>query len=205
MSKIFLTTEEYGVLIRDITMNNDWKITVTSTVNMPEYPRSPFKKTDTSITPKVDGDAIDATIIGETTPAAGNFTTVNADSYIMTCNNATGSEIAVRSICYISGDQSGVPQITKAQADSEANSKGGLVMTMSAIANGNDGDCCIAKKVSGFSGLTPGSIQYLSDDTSGAMEETATTTSTKIVRIVGYALSATVLWFNPDISYIELA
>jgi len=47
---------------------------------MPEYPRSPFKKTDTSITPKVDGDAIDATIIGETTPAAGSFTTLTAST-----------------------------------------------------------------------------------------------------------------------------
>ena len=143
--------------------------------------------------------------IGGTTPAAGNFTTVSADSDVITCHNATGSEIAVRSVCYISGDQSGVPQITKAQADAEANAKGGLVMTMSAIINGADGDCCLLKKVSGFSGLTPGAIQYLSDDTAGAIEETATTTSTEIVRIIGYALSATVLWFNPDITYIEVA
>ena len=45
---------------------------------MPEYPRSPFERTDTSITPKIDGNSINATIIGETTPAAGSFTTLKA-------------------------------------------------------------------------------------------------------------------------------
>ena len=45
---------------------------------MPEYPRSPFEKTGTSITPNVDGDTLDATIIGETTPAAGSFTTLTS-------------------------------------------------------------------------------------------------------------------------------
>ena len=45
---------------------------------MPEYPRSPFEKTGTSITPNVDGDALDATVIGENTSAAGNFTTLTA-------------------------------------------------------------------------------------------------------------------------------
>ena len=124
---------------------------------------------------------------------------------VISCHNATGSEIAIRQVCYISGDQSGVPQITKAQADSEANSKGMLVITMAAIANGATGNCRVLGKISGFSGLTPGAIQYLSDDTAGSLEETATTTSTEIVRICGYALSATVVYFNPDISYIEVA
>ena len=45
---------------------------------MPEYPRSHFKKTGTSITPNVDGDSLDATVIGRTTPAAGSFTTLTA-------------------------------------------------------------------------------------------------------------------------------
>lgn len=49
---------------------------------MSEYPRSPFKKTGTSITPNISGDGINATPIGETTPAAGSFTTLDAiDSF----------------------------------------------------------------------------------------------------------------------------
>lgn len=128
----------------------------------------------------------------------------DSEPTVVSCHNATGSAIAIRSVCYISGDQSGVPQITKAQASAEANCKGLLVITMAEIANGAAGNCRIIGKVSGFTGLTPGAIQYLSDDTAGLIEETATTTATEIVRIVGYALSTTVLWFNPDISYIEV-
>ena len=47
---------------------------------MPEYPRSPFEKIGTSITPNVDGDALNATPIGGTTPAAGSFTTLTAST-----------------------------------------------------------------------------------------------------------------------------
>lgn len=129
----------------------------------------------------------------------------DSEPTVISCHNATGSAIAIRSVCYISGDQSGVPQITKAQASAEANCKGMLVMVMAEIANGAAGDCRVLGKVSGFSGLTPGAIQYLSDDTAGLIEETATVTATEIVRIVGYALSATVVFFNPDKTYIEVA
>lgn len=156
------------------------------------------------------------TWVNNTTPAINDTNLNNIETGIedahdeianttsISCHNATGSEIAIRSVCYISGDQSGVPQITKAQADAEANAKGMLVITTAAIANGSAGNCRVLGNVTGFSGLTPGAIQYLSDDTAGAIEETATTTSTEIVRIVGYALSATVLYLNPDISYVEV-
>lgn len=41
-------------------------------------PFTPFKKIGTSITPKVNGDALDETIIGSTTPAAGTFTSLTS-------------------------------------------------------------------------------------------------------------------------------
>ena len=141
---------------------------------------------------KLDGIEPDADVADDNEPA------------VISCHNATGSEIAIRQVCYISGDQSGTPQITKAQADAEANSKGMLVITLAAIANGAAGNCRVLGTVTGFSGLTPGAIQYLSDDTAGSMEETATTTSTEIVRIIGYALSATVVYFNPMQAYVEV-
>lgn len=124
---------------------------------------------------------------------------------VISCYNASGSSIAAKSICYISGDLSGIPQITKAQADTEANAKGILIMVIDEITDGSTGLCSIMGVISGFTGLTPGAIQYLSDDTAGDMEETATVTSTEIVRIIGYALSATVLYFHPTITYIEVA
>lgn len=122
----------------------------------------------------------------------------------ISCHNATGSAIAIRSVCYISGDQSGVPQITKAQADTAANAKKMLVITTAEIANGAAGVCTILGILPGFSGLTAGAIQYLSDDTAGAIEETATTTTGEIVRIIGYAISTTEIIFNPDKTYVEV-
>ena len=63
---------------------------------MPEYPRSHFKKTGTSITPNVDGDSLDATVIGRTTPAAGIFTSLkgNISEIIQsTSDTLTASEL----------------------------------------------------------------------------------------------------------------
>jgi hypothetical protein len=54
---------------------------------VPRYPRSPFKKVGASIIPKVSGDALDETILGSTTPAAGDFTTGNFTD-ILTQNGA---------------------------------------------------------------------------------------------------------------------
>jgi len=51
--------------------------------------------------------------------------------------------------------------------------------------------------------LTAGSIYYISE-TAGAYTSTAPTTSTSIVRIVGYARSTTVLVFKPDITFVEV-
>ncbi len=50
-----------------------------------------------------------------------------------------------------------------------------------------------------------GAIQYLDGTTPGAIEETPTSTAGEIVRIVGYAISTTDVFFNPDKTYIEIA
>ena len=126
------------------------------------------------------------------------------EEVIITCHNGSGGIITNRSVCYISGDFGGVPQITKAQADSASHAKGMLVTTIVDIAHGAKGICQVIGKVEGFTGLTTGAIQYLSDDTAGSIEETATTDSGEIVRIMGYALSTTILYFNPDKTYIEV-
>lgn len=125
-------------------------------------------------------------------------------SISITCYNGSGSQIDKGSVCRVSNDHSSTPQIVKAQANSEANSKGMLLIASANIQNNDTGICYIIGKLSGFSGLTPGAIEYLSDDTAGSIEETATTDSGEIVRIIGYALSSTKLFFNPDITYIEL-
>lgn len=52
-------------------------------------------------------------------------------------------------------------------------------------------------------GLTAGAIYYLSE-TAGGITTTAPTTSGAIVRVIGKALSTTVLYFNPSNTWVEL-
>jgi len=52
-------------------------------------------------------------------------------------------------------------------------------------------------------GLTAGSIYYVSE-TTGAITATQPTTATSIVRVIGYALSTTELFIDPDKTWVEI-
>jgi hypothetical protein len=51
---------------------------------------------------------------------------------------------------------------------------------------------------------TAGGLLYLSPTTGGALTQTRPSTAGQQVQIVGYAVSATVIYFNPDYTYVEL-
>lgn len=90
-----------------------------------------------------------------------------------------------------------------AEADIPADAVDELVLALA----GGVLDGVVAGLVFGYyttTGLTAGSIYYLSE-TAGAITATAPTTSLSVVRILGYALSTTVLLFRPDTGYVELA
>ena len=61
------------------------------------------------------------------------------------------------------------------------------------IAAGDPVSVCVFGPVGGFSGMTPGTNQYVSD-TVGRIADAAATYD----RIIGYAESATVLFVNPE-------
>jgi hypothetical protein len=123
----------------------------------------------------------------------------------MTVYNGTGGALALGDLCYISGDQAGTPSVTKAKADAAATSSKMLVVINGTINNAASGLAVIYGWVTGLSGLTAAAIQYVSDGTAGAMTETIPTDAGDIVRIVGYAMSTTELFFNPDSTYLEVA
>jgi hypothetical protein len=52
---------------------------------------------------------------------------------------------------------------------------------------------------------TIGAPLYVSHTTAGALTETVPTGTGKVVQIVGYAVSATIIYFSPDVTFIELA
>ena len=96
---------------------------------------------------------------------------------------------------------------TTAQADSEANGSGMLVVATNA---GNSQEMLIEGVVKARTDLRSGSvgdIVYLDDSTSGAWTLTAPTGANKIVRIVGYLVnpSNSLVFFKPSSDWVELS
>lgn len=67
-----------------------------------------------------------------------------------------------------------------------------------AISNGASGEVyCPGKRITGLSGLTPGAVYYL-DTTGGQITATAPSGAGNLVQRVGVAVSATELFFSPQ-------
>jgi len=129
----------------------------------------------------------------------------NNDNYMsIEVSNDSGSEMTKGDLCYISGDSGGVPQVTLADADAEGTGSKMLVLIQETIANAADGTAMLFGVQNGFGGLTPGAIQYV-HTTAGELTETAPSVAPDIVRIVGYAISASEIFFNPSSTFVEIA
>lgn len=91
--------------------------------------------------------------------------------------------------------------VVLADADAESTIKGLLVMAPVAVAAGAKGEFVLRGAYT-TTGLTAGATYYASQ-TAGAYTATAPTATGTQVRPVGYALSATELYFDPDKTYVE--
>jgi hypothetical protein len=102
-------------------------------------------------------------------------------------------------ICFLASDG----KMYKTNATVEATSSGLLGMARDEdIAVDASGPFIMWGEVDGFTDLTPGSIFYL-DTLDGERTTAQPANSTEIVRVVGYALSDTVLIFDPSKTWIE--
>jgi hypothetical protein len=127
----------------------------------------------------------------------------NANQMTIEVSNDSGSGMSSGDLCYISGDSSGVPQVTLADADAEASCSKMLVLITETIGNGSDGTALIKGEYT-TTGLTASSV-YFASTTAGDFTTTAPSAAGDIVRIIGYALSTTVLYFDPDKTFVEIA
>ena len=94
--------------------------------------------------------------------------------------------------------------VTKANAAAESTCSGLLVMAAMTIAAGTAGTFMVLGTVTKAShGLTVGQEVYASDSTAGAITNTAPTTATHIVRIIGYAIDADTIYFKGDSTFLE--
>lgn len=86
--------------------------------------------------------------------------------------------------------------VLKADADSAAKRAIGFVT--SSISNGASGTVYLGSGIiTGLTGMTPGAVQYLSQ-TAGAATETPPSGANVILQVVGYAISASVMYFEPE-------
>lgn len=151
-------------------------------------------------------DDWDATEFTYATDASLTSFTFDRTMYMMPgeyilAKNTTGVLLAANQICYISGSSADVPLITLADADAESTSKGMLVMTTRSITH-NASRKVLIRGPYVTTGLTAGAVYYLST-TAGTRTTVAPSGTGDIVRVIGYGISTTRLWFDPDKTWVE--
>jgi len=109
-----------------------------------------------------------------------------------------GQDVVSGDVTYLKSDG----KMWKIDANAEATSKGRLGLATASILADATGSFLILGDYT-TSSLTTGATYYLST-TAGEYTTTAPSGSEDIVRIIGYAKSTTVLFFNPDDTYIEI-
>jgi len=135
-------------------------------------------------------------VVEDTTPQLGGNLDLNNKS--ITTEETAGESLVSGNLCYLKSDG----KYWKADASADTTCKTELLMCIDTISADATGTFI---KLGEFTttGLTASSLYYVSE-TAGAITATAPTTSTSIQRIIGTALSTTVLKFNPSSTYIEV-
>lgn len=140
--------------------------------------------------------------ISATTPTAGDNTTLVATTEFVTTamvnqsqvafDFVAGEAIAANSFVHIYND-AGVFKIQNASASVANKEANGFVK--SAVVSGATGKVYFTGVNSGLTGLTVG-LLYLSTTTAGRSQSAAPTTSGHVYQVLGYALSATSMFFQ---------
>lgn len=117
-------------------------------------------------------------------------TGIGADVKVLTASEALSAGDIVNI-----WDDAGTAKVRKADADVYAKRAMGFVKDN--VSSDASATVYLEGQITGLSGMTPGADQFLSE-TAGALTETVPTTSGAIAQIVGQALDATTLNFEPQ-------
>ncbi len=117
-----------------------------------------------------------------------------------TISATAGENVAIGDLCYLKNDG----KFWKADADAEATSKGMLALATAAIAAEATGVFLVYGKYRDDTwNWTLGQELYI-HTTGGNPTGTRPAGANDIVRIIGHAYTTTILFFNPDQTYLEL-
>ncbi len=151
--------------------------------------------TDTDLTAGGGGDLVD-----DTTPQLGGGLDLNDNNITIELDG--GQTIPIRALCVLRIDLTD-GEIYLANANDANRSTSMMVMAQEAGSDGSTTTFITYGPVSGFTGLTTGDVYYMSNSV-GGIQNTAPTGSAHHVRVIGYALSATVLFFDPSKTWVLL-
>jgi hypothetical protein len=108
-----------------------------------------------------------------------------------------GETISALDLCCMGSDG----EFYKADADVESKSDSMLAIAKDSGSDGSASTFYVWGRVPGFTGLTVG--KYYVSATPGGITATRPSGSGQFARIIGYAISSTVLFFCPSSTYIE--
>jgi len=155
---------------------------------------------------KIQNVVADNVLLGNNSGAGGvvDELTVTEVNSLLGTNDGTilktftaGETVAVGDICYFKSDG----KMWKSDASASATGKGLIAMANAAITVGNPGEFMLRGEYT-TTGLTVAG-EYFMSETAAAITVTIPVTGSSIVRLIGYALSATILLFDPDKSWYE--
>ena len=112
-----------------------------------------------------------------------------------------GENVDFPDLCYFKSDS----KFWKAQADAAATTDGELLIPLEAILADTTGKSLKVGYLRDDSwGFTVGAKLYVDDTTAGGITETRPADVGDQIRIVGYAHTATIAWFMPDLTIIQI-
>jgi hypothetical protein len=110
-----------------------------------------------------------------------------------------GESLAAGDVCVLNASG----QMVKADASAESTCSSLLALAATAIESGRQGNFLLSGLYTS-SDLTPGSPLFVSN-VAGTWTDATPAASGEIVRVIGYALSETQVFFQPDRTWTEIA
>jgi len=116
-------------------------------------------------------------------------------------NGTPGESVVIGDVCYLKSDG----KFWKIDADAEATTKGLCVMVTETISADGEGTFLLKGFIRDDTWTWTIGAELFGSTTPGNPTETKPSATGDIVRLMGYAFSADVIYFNPDQTYIEIA
>ena len=137
-------------------------------------------------------------LAADLTPQLGGYLDLNGQGFVV--NLVAGVTVAAGELCYLAS----TGKMVKADASADATCRYMLAMATEAIAADATGVFLLRGYID-IAGLgTIGGVMYASE-TAGSISSSPAAVSGGIVRVIGYVITSTQLFFDPDRTWIELA